>query len=105
MAAADAGNIRMGAGNVPAWGGAGEGSLFFDTVDGQLYYRRADDGTVVGPLGGGGGGPNLGTKYWLESTDNITVPNRFQYLVQGALIIDPGGSITADPGGQIVVIP
>lgn len=53
----------------------------------------------------GGVSPSVGTKYWLESTDNITVPNRYQYLVQGAIIIDPGGSLVAAPGGQIVVIP
>lgn len=101
--AADAGNIRMGDGNVPAWGGAGEGSLFFDSADGQLYYRRSDDGTIVGPLSAGGG-PNLGTKYWLESTDNIVVPDRYQYITVGVAILDPGATLTADPGGQIAIL-
>jgi len=50
-------------------------------------------------------GGSVGTKYWLANTDNIVVPNRYQYLVQGAIIVDPGGSLTAAPGGQIVVIP
>lgn len=52
-----------------------------------------------------GAGGSVGTKYWLESTDAIVVPSRFQYLVKTALLVDPGGSIVADPGGQIVVIP
>jgi len=102
--ATTAGEIRMGEGTVPAWAGAGEGTLFFDGNDGQLYYRRSDDGTIVGPLGAGGGGGNVGTKYWLESTDNIVVPDRHQYITVGVAILDPGATLTADPGGQVVVI-
>jgi hypothetical protein len=52
----------------------------------------------------GGGSPSTGTKWWLESTDDIIVPSRYQYLVQGTILIDGGGAITADVGGQIVII-
>lgn len=55
---ADAGAVRLGQGTPPAWGGAGEGSIYFDQADGQLYFRDAATGAVVGPLGGGGGVPN-----------------------------------------------
>ena len=60
--------------------------------------------TAVESLGGGGGPPNVGTKWWLEATDNIVVPSRHQYLVQGTILVDLGGSLTADPNGQIVII-
>lgn len=49
-----------------------------------------------------GGG---GIKYWLESTDNFTVQNRFQYIVQGAIIIDLGGTLTIEPTGMTVILP
>lgn len=52
----DAAAIRLGQGTPPAWGGAGEGSVFFDQADGQLYFRDAATGAIVGPLGAGGGG-------------------------------------------------
>lgn len=45
-----------------------------------------------------------GSKWWLESTDNIVVPSRYQYLVQGTILIDAGGSLTTDPDGQVVII-
>lgn len=53
----------------------------------------------------GSGAAVPGIKYWLESTDSIVVPNRYQYLIKAPLIVDPGGSLTADPGGQIVILP
>lgn len=59
---------------------------------------------AVESLSGGGGGPNVGVKYWLDSADAIVVPNRYQYITKGVTIIDPGGSLTAAPGGQIIVI-
>lgn len=45
------------------------------------------------------------TKYALEATDDVTVPNRYQYLVQGAFTIDLGGVLTVALGGQLVLLP
>lgn len=53
----------------------------------------------------GGASPNIGIKYWLESTDVVIVPNRYQYLTKGVVIVDPGGFFAAAPGGWIAVIP
>lgn len=61
-----AGAPRLGHGTVPAWGGAGEGTLFFNQADGLLYYRRSDTGVVVGPISTGGGGGIT------ELTDDVT---------------------------------
>ena len=58
-----------------------------------------------GAQSSGGAAGGVGVKYALESTDNITVPNRYQYLVKAPLIIDPGGALIAAPGGQVVVLP
>lgn len=55
-----AGDIILGEGTVPVWAGAGQGHLFFDDSDGQLYFRRSDTGAIVGPLGAGGGGAVVG---------------------------------------------
>jgi len=44
-------------------------------------------------------------KYALEATDDVTVPNRYQYLVQGVFIIDLGGALTVAPGGNLVLLP
>lgn len=55
-----AGFIRLGAGNPPAPGPAlGEGALYFDSGDDQLYVIDAA-GTTVGPIGAGGGGALIG---------------------------------------------
>jgi len=51
------------------------------------------------------GAGSIGIKYHLLLTDTIIVPTDFQYLVQGSIIIDPGGSLTAAPGAQIVILP
>lgn len=60
---------------------------------------------IVNAIESGGGGASIGIKYWLESTDNITVPDRYQYITKGATILDPGAVLVAAPGGQIVVLP
>lgn len=75
--------------------GIGQDALVkLDSTTGQL------DPSVVP-----GAAASVGIKYNIESTDVIVVPNRYQYLVQGAIVIDPGGSLTAAPGGQIVILP
>jgi len=51
------------------------------------------------------GAGSIGIKYHLLITDAIVVPTDFQYLVQGAILIDAGGSLTAAPGAQIVILP
>lgn len=45
------------------------------------------------------------TKYALEATDDVTVPNRYQYVIQGAFSIDLGGALTVAPGGNLVLLP
>lgn len=72
------------------------GSYGVSVIGGDLH--------VSGNLTVAGTGGGVGTKYWLESTDNITVPSRYQYLVAGAIIIDVGGSLGNDVNGQIVVV-
>lgn len=74
--------------------GPGQDALVkLDSTTGQL-----DPSVVPGTA-------STGIKYHIENTDNIVVQNRYQYLVQGAIIIDPGGALTAAPGGQIVILP
>jgi hypothetical protein len=45
------------------------------------------------------------TKFHLRVGDAIVVPADYQYLIQGAIIIDAGASLTAAPGAQIVTLP
>ena len=97
---ATAGEIKFGDGAAPTWGGTGQGSIYFNGIDGKPYARNSQTGAIT-PLGGG----SVGLKYWLESTDAIVVPARYQYLTKGVVIADPGGTIVAAPGGQIEVIP
>jgi len=52
---------------------------------------------------GGSGGPSTGIKYHLKSTDNITVPDCFEYLVGCDFILDAGAVITVDAGGRLTV--
>jgi hypothetical protein len=47
---------------------------------------------------------NVGIKYRLSSIDNIVVPDRYQYITKGAVVFEPGASLTVEPGGQLVVI-
>lgn len=44
-------------------------------------------------------------KYALEATDDVTVPNRYQYVIQGEFSIDLGGALTVAPGGNLVLLP
>jgi len=56
---AEAANVRLGAGTPPT-PPSGEGALYFDQSDGQLYVIDAN-GNTVGPItAGGGGGPPSG---------------------------------------------
>lgn len=50
-------------------------------------------------------GGGVGTRYHLRAGTHITVSADFQYLVQGAIIIDPGASLTPEPDAQIVILP
>jgi hypothetical protein len=50
------------------------------------------------------GGGNSGIRFRLPSPVTITVPSDYQYLVSGALIIDPGAALTVDPGAQLVLL-
>jgi len=52
---------------------------------------------------GGSGGPSTGIKYHLKSTDNITVPDCFEYLVGCDFILDAGAIFTIDVGGRLTV--
>jgi hypothetical protein len=56
-----AANIRLGAGTAPTVP-AGEGALYFDQSDDQLYVIDAA-GNTVGPVGGGGSVPTLQDVY------------------------------------------
>jgi len=60
---------------------------------------NAVESLAAAPVGGG-----VGTKWWLEATDAIVVPSRHQYLVQGTILVDLGGSLTTDLDGQVVII-
>lgn len=71
--------------------------VFVDALTTAFYYDGAQQI--------GGASPNVGIKYWLESTDVVIVPNRYQYLTKGVVIVDPGGFFAAAPGGWIAVIP
>lgn len=74
------------------------GSYGVTAIGGDLHISgnmSASPGSVLA---------NHGIKYWLESTDNIIVPSRYQYVTAGAVIIDVGGTLTADIDGQIVVV-
>lgn len=74
------------------------GSRGITAIGGDLHVSgnlSADPGSVLA---------NHGIKYWLESTDNIIVPSRYQYLTAGVVIIDVGGTLTADIDGQIAVV-
>jgi hypothetical protein len=83
-------------------GGIGEK----DVADANSITCIGGDLHVSGNLSVSGlGAGSTGIKYWLESSDNIVVPGRYQYLVQGAIIIDAGGALTADPDAQIVILP
>lgn len=46
-----------------------------------------------------------GVKYWLESTDDFTVRDRCQYIVQSGITIDLGGSLNLEPLAQLVILP
>jgi len=46
-----------------------------------------------------------GVKYWLESTDDLTVRDRCQYIVQSGITIDLGGSLNLEPLAQLVILP
>lgn len=50
-----AGAIKLGDGTAPAWSGAGEGIIFFDSATGAPTALNSQTGAAV-PLGGGGGG-------------------------------------------------
>lgn len=89
-----AGAARLGQGTTPSWS-AGEGVLYVDEADGQLYFLRADTGAVVGPLGAGGSSA-VGVQHHLLIGTFITVAPYFEYLVQGPLVIDNGASLTLD---------
>jgi len=45
-----------------------------------------------------------GSLYHLVAPTALTVLTNYQYLVHGALIIDPGASMTLDSGAQLVII-
>lgn len=45
----------------------------------------------------------VGTRFYLPSPVVVNVSTDFQYLVEGALTIDPGASLVAAPGSQVVV--
>jgi hypothetical protein len=49
-------------------------------------------------------GASVGIKYHLVVGDNITVPADYQYLVAGAVIIDPLATLTLAPGAQLVIL-
>jgi hypothetical protein len=52
------------------------------------------------------GGPSgVGIRYRIPAPDVVIVTADYQYLVQGALIIDPGATFTVQPGGQLVILP
>ncbi len=89
-----AGAARLGQGTLPSWT-AGEGVLFVDEADGQLYFRRADTGATVGPLGAPPAA-TIGVQHHLLTGTNIVVAPLFEYLVQGPLTIDEGASLTLD---------
>lgn len=89
-----AGAARLGQGTVPPWA-AGEGVLYFDEADGQLYFRRADTGAVVGPIVDTPPAP-VGVQHHLLSGTDIVVPPLFEYLVRGPFTIDEGASLTLD---------
>lgn len=64
-----AGNIRLGQGTPPA-PSVGEGILYFDSGDQQLYAIDAA-GATVGPIGvGGGGGVTASNAIWVQTAAN-----------------------------------
>ena len=79
----------------------------------QIWVLPDSDGTSGQILSTDGSGNlsftnsitgNIQIKYHLESTDNITVPSRYQYNVVDHLIIDAGGSISITGTGEINTI-
>lgn len=64
--------INLTNGGVPATPPSGQTSLFTQSFDKRLYYRL-DDGTVIGPLNGGGGSvTDLQTAY--DGGNSILIP-------------------------------
>lgn len=52
-----------------------------------------------------GGGTGEGLRYHIPAPDIVIVADTHQYLVQGALIVDPGATFIVQPGGQLVILP
>lgn len=93
---------------------SGIGTDVFLFISGGIGDKNVADANSVTVVGGDlhvsgnlsvSGIGNVGIKYWLESTDNVVVPARYQYLVQGPIILDPGATLTNEPTGQIVTLP
>ena len=44
---ATAGEIKFGDGAAPTWGGAGQGSIYFNGIDGKPYARNSQTGAIT----------------------------------------------------------
>lgn len=114
--AEDSGSPNQGQIDLAKFDTSGVGSDVFLFVSGGISTKDSAGSYGVTAIGGdlhisgnmsaspGSILANHGIKYWLESTDNILVPSRYQYITAGAVIIDAGGSLAADIDGQIVVV-
>lgn len=112
----DSGSPNQGQIDLTKFDTSGVGSDVFLFVSGGISTKDSAGSYGVTAIGGdlhvsgnmsaspGSILANHGIKYWLESTDNIVVPSRYQYLTAGVVIIDVGGSLTADIDGQIAVV-
>lgn len=52
-----------------------------------------------------GGSGGAGLLYHVPAPESVLVMVNHQYLVQGALIVDPSATFTIQPGGQLVILP
>ncbi len=66
----EAANIKLGVGDPPTSTSLGEGTLYFDGADGQLYLVDAN-GNTIGPITSGGGGGNASQLQGVDISDSL----------------------------------